>query len=191
VLDFHDTLGFDSSPHVAGISLGGWVALECARQGRAASVTGLCTAGFWREPLGPRRNFARAAARVVAPIAPLLMRPEGMRRRALASQIRHTERMTAAEAAGIIRGYAWADGYVESSTLMRGNVVGDISAIDVPVTLAWAEYDTLVRRKPLNALPASVRQLVLPDCGHIPTWDAPELVTRVIRETAGTLSLHP
>jgi pimeloyl-ACP methyl ester carboxylesterase len=48
-----------------------------------------------------------------------------------------------------------------------------------------------VRRKPLSALPASVRQLVLPDCGHIPTWDAPELVTRVIRETAGTLSLHP
>ena len=45
----------------------------------------------------------------------------------------------------------------------------------MPITLAWAEYDTLVRNKPLRdgILPKRVRQLVLPGCGHVPTWDDP------------------
>ena len=34
VLDFYDALGIDGKPAVAGISLGGWVAIECARRGR-------------------------------------------------------------------------------------------------------------------------------------------------------------
>src|SRR3712207_3056276 len=33
--------------HLAGNSLGGWVALELARLGRARSVTALSPAGFW------------------------------------------------------------------------------------------------------------------------------------------------
>ena len=36
VLDFYDALGIDGKPAVAGISLGGWVAIECARQGGAS-----------------------------------------------------------------------------------------------------------------------------------------------------------
>jgi len=34
-------------PHVAGNSLGGWIALELARSGVAASATGICPAGLW------------------------------------------------------------------------------------------------------------------------------------------------
>jgi pimeloyl-ACP methyl ester carboxylesterase len=34
--------------HLAGNSLGGWVALELARQGRAKTVTALAPAGLWR-----------------------------------------------------------------------------------------------------------------------------------------------
>ena len=61
-----DALGIERA-HLAGNSLGGWVALELAKLGRARSVTGLCTAGFWSRPLGPRpladaRRRARAAA---------------------------------------------------------------------------------------------------------------------------------
>ena len=48
-----DDLGL-SRAHVAGNSLGGWVALELAKAGRALSVTGLCTAGLWSRPIGPR-----------------------------------------------------------------------------------------------------------------------------------------
>ncbi|MBA3359000.1 MAG: alpha/beta fold hydrolase, partial [Thermoleophilaceae bacterium] len=57
-----DSLGIDCA-HVAGNSLGGWVALEFAKTERCLSVTTLCAAGFWGRPLGPRPEIARSTAR--------------------------------------------------------------------------------------------------------------------------------
>ena len=145
---------------------------------------GICTAGFWPEPLGAKRSVARLAAKLVLPFVDRLMsKPEG-RRRAFASQVRHTERMTPEQAATIIRCYAQAPAYDAANDEMRSSVVGDLSGVGVPMTLAWAEYDTLVRRRPLSAAPASTRQVVLPDAGHIPTWDQPEMVAGLILEAA-------
>ena len=182
VLDFYDSLEIDADPHVAGISLGGWVSIECARMGRARSVTGLCSAGFWREPLGPKRNLARATARLLDPLTPLLLRSEGIKRRALSGQMRHPERVSYAEAVELVRGYARARGYPRASEVMRANVVDPIDELEVPLTLAWAEFDTAVRRTPIRAFEGVSTQLVLPECGHIPTWDDPDLVTRVLLE---------
>jgi pimeloyl-ACP methyl ester carboxylesterase len=181
VLDFYDTLALDGDPHVAGISLGGWVAIECARQGRARSVVGICPAGFWKEPLGPRRNSARAAARALRPLLPL-MRTRRMRRLTLSRNIHRPESVPPADAIRLVRGYAAARAYDDANRLMRAGLVGDLDGIGVPITLAWAEFDNLVRRKPLREgiLPKKVRQVELPGCGHVPTWDDPELVARVI-----------
>ena len=183
VLDFYDSLGLEGDPHFAGISLGGWVAIESARQGRARSVVGLCPAGFWKEPLGPRRNTARAAARAMRPFLPMLRMP-AVRRRVLAGNVHHPERVPGADAVRLVRGYANSPAYVEANRLMRGGVVGDLADVRAPVTLAWAEFDTLVRRKPFRdgILPKRVRQVELPDCGHVPTWDDPDLVARVVLE---------
>ena len=41
--------------HVVGNSLGGWVALELARRGRARSVLALSPAGAWRSPRDVQR----------------------------------------------------------------------------------------------------------------------------------------
>jgi pimeloyl-ACP methyl ester carboxylesterase len=185
VIDFYDSLGAGSDPHVAGISLGGWVAIECARRGRARSAVALCSAGFWREPLGPRRNVAREAARVLSPLAPLLLRSERLRRAALGGQMRHPERVTPAEAAALVRGYARAPAYPRANELMRGGVAAPLDEIEPPLTLAWGEFDTLVRRTPIRAFEQVARQVVLAGCGHIPSWDDPELVTRVIVEGSG------
>ena len=184
-LSFYETLGLRSDPHLAGNSLGGWVAIECARLGRARSVTGLCSAGFWREPLGPRRNIAHASARLLSPLAPLILRSERGRRLVLSGQIHHPERVTRAEAVGLVRAYAGSTGYEDANRQMRGGTIGDISDVKVPLTLAWAEFDTSVRRTPIRAFPPSVRQLVLPGCGHLPTWDDPELIAEVILEGTG------
>jgi pimeloyl-ACP methyl ester carboxylesterase len=181
VLDFCESLGLDGAPHVAGISLGGWVALECARQGGARSVVALCPAGFWAEPLAPSRNTARMAAHALRPLIPAL-RLELLKRRALAGTVRHPERVPGSEAVEMIRAYAKSPAYPEASRLMRAGVVGDLSDVRVPVTLAWSEFDARVRREPLRKgiLPSRVRQVALPGCGHVPTWDDPDLVAQVV-----------
>lgn len=182
VLDFHDSLGIGAEPVICGQSLGAWVAIECARAGRARGVLALCPAGFWREPLAPRRNSARTAARLFSPFAGLVMRSEGARARILGGQIAHPERVSRREAVELVRGYARASAYDEANALMRGSVVGDLRGIETPITIAWGERDRLVRNRPLDALPEEIRQVVLPDAGHLPTWDQPELIAGLIRE---------
>ena len=49
----------------------------------------------------------------------------------------------------------------------------------MPVTLAWPEHDRLVSRP--RTLPAGVREVALPGCGHIPMWDDPAAVAALIR----------
>jgi pimeloyl-ACP methyl ester carboxylesterase len=188
VVDFYDTLGLDPRPQVCGNSLGGWVAIECGRNGRASAVTGLNTAGFWPRPLGggPRNSPARAAARTLGPFAGLLMANESVRTKVLGGQIRHPERVTRRQAAELIRGYGRGDGYDEANTAMRAGTVGDLSGFNLPLTLGWGEYDRLVRNRPLprERVPPQTRQFVIPDAGHVPTWDQPELVTELILTTA-------
>lgn len=186
ILDFVDSLSLDSKPGIAGISLGAWVAIECGRQGGASSVVSLCPAGFWREPLAHRRNSAQVAAKFARPLLPLL-RFRWMRRLALSSNVHHPERVPPRDAAEMVRAYGSASAYLEANRQMREGTVGDLSGLQVPVTIAWAEFDQIVRRRPLKpgVLPDRVRQLILPDCGHVPTWDDPELVTRVILEGTG------
>jgi pimeloyl-ACP methyl ester carboxylesterase len=193
VLAFVETLGLESRPGVAGISLGSWVSIECGRQGGVSSVVALCPAGFWREPLPPRRNTAHAAARAVRPFAPLLLRSAGVRTRALATNVQHPERVPLQDAISLVRGYGGAEGYVAANREMRANVIGDLADLPVPLTIAWAEHDRLVRNKPLPpaVLPDGVRQLVLPGCGHVPTWDDPELVARTILEGTAITAASP
>ena len=79
----------------------------------------------------------------------MLLRIPGLRRRALASNVHHPERVPLADAIALVRGTEAHRGYPESSRQMRANVVGDLSGLDVLLTIAWAEYDRLVRNRPL------------------------------------------
>jgi pimeloyl-ACP methyl ester carboxylesterase len=185
VLDFFDALGIEETPAIAGISLGAWVAIECARQGGVSAAVGICTAGFWRRAPGNadgiivrrrrRRRFARPLIR------PLMATARG-RRRALGRFIHRPERLRAGEAEALAKAYVTAPAYEEASALMRAGRIEDLKAVRVPVTLAWGEHDELVRNKPLpeRLLPKGVEQVMLPGCGHVPTWDDPELVARVV-----------
>jgi pimeloyl-ACP methyl ester carboxylesterase len=185
VLDFYDALGIEGRPAVAGISLGGWVAIECARQGGAGAVVALCPAGFWKrspEPSDRRLARARRNGRLARPLFRPMMATARGRRRALGRFIHNPERLSPGEAQAIANAYVTAPAYDEASALMRAGRVEELKGIKVPITLAWAEHDTLVRTKPLptKLLPKGVEQVQLPGCGHVPTWDDPELVARVI-----------
>ena len=109
----------DEPYHVAGNSLGGWVALELAAAGHARSVTAIAPAGLWPEPLAPKRGIARALAKVMAPGLPALVRSPAGRRLALASTVAHAERVPPEAALRLVRAYADAPGFEAVNRAMR------------------------------------------------------------------------
>ncbi|MHB1469367.1 MAG: alpha/beta fold hydrolase [Solirubrobacteraceae bacterium] len=168
--------------HVAGNSLGGWVALEIASLGEAASVTAIAPAGLWPRALVPKPEVARTVARALAPAISALMRLAPFRQIAMAGIVAHPERVTAAQAAALIRAYANATGFTAANRAMRAGRFVQLAEIDVPVTLVWPERDRLIA--PLRAVPEGVRQERLADCGHLPMFDDPKLVADVLRRSS-------
>lgn len=177
-----DELGIDRA-HVAGISLGAWVALEFAKGERCLSVTALCAAGFWRSVLGPRPEIARKAARRLLPVLRPLLRTRRGRRLVLRGPVAHPERVPPAAAYRLVRAYALAPGFDRANHEMRSALFEGFDRIDIPVTMAWADRDRSVYRP--GSVPAGVRTELLSDCGHVPTWDDPERVAAVILGTTG------
>lgn len=166
------------APHVAGNSLGGWVALELAALGGARSVTALSPAGLWPRPLGPKAFSSRGAARRLLPIMPWLLRTRRGRRLVLSQTVAHPERVPPEDALRMVRSYALAPGFDAANAAMRRGRFDEAARLHVPVTLAWGEHDRLVRRQELDA--PGARTVVLRDCGHIPMWDDPEEISRVL-----------
>ncbi len=178
VASFLDELGL-GRVHVAGNSLGGWVALELAKAGRALSVAGLCTAGFWKRPLGPRPGGdVRRAGRALLPILPTLLRSARGRRLLLSSSVAWPDRVPPEAATRLVRSYICSPGFDGANSAMRADIFSGVDDIRVPVTLAWAEHDRLVQR-PATRVP-EWRTVTLHGCGHIPTWDDPQQVSRLL-----------
>jgi pimeloyl-ACP methyl ester carboxylesterase len=176
-----DELDLDGAPwHVAGNSLGGWVALALARDGAVASVTAIAPAGLWTRPLGAKPSVARRAARLAAPVIGLASHSARLRGLILAGSVGHPERVPPAAAARLVRAYAHGPDFPAVNAAMRAGQFTELAEIGVPVTLAWPQLDRLVARP--RTLPAHVRNVTLHDCGHIPTWDDPGAVATVLLE---------
>ncbi|MGK8557250.1 alpha/beta fold hydrolase [Nocardia gipuzkoensis] len=60
--------------------------------------------------------------------------------------------------------------------------------ITVPVTIAFGSRDYILTRGSRNRgqLPAHHQWIALPGCGHVPMWDAPDLVADVILAGSST-----
>ncbi len=169
-------------PHVAGNSLGGWIALELARLGVARSVTAICPAGFWARTLAPTDPRARRLVTAARPLVPLAFASPAVRARVLGGVMVHPERLSYRQATRIAGAYAGSRGYVDVQAAMRAHRLEDGVGIDVPVTLAWADHDRLVgpARTPLRP----TRTVTLRGAGHVPMWDVPEEVERLVLEDA-------
>jgi pimeloyl-ACP methyl ester carboxylesterase len=169
-------------PHVAGNSLGGWVALEMGRAGWAASVTAISPAGLWRKPLGDRRINPRLWAKRLRPFLSPALRTRRTRESMLATFAARPERIPAKEGRDLVLGWVDSSGYDGANRAMRTHVFDPSGYPDLPVTLAWGDRDRLLAPPRPERRPAGSRYLVLPGVGHTPMWDDPELVAQTLLE---------
>ena len=189
--DLLDALGFQTA-HAAGISVGGWTSLELAKLGRARSVAAFGPAGLWK-PRSPRSSEAslwltRRATRLFEPLLPYALRTSIGRTMFLSQQFGRPWRLTAEEATEAARTLGATKGFDEHLRATNRARFSEGQEIDVPVTVAFGKRERLLsargaRRR--DELPPHTRWLDLPGCGHVPTWDDPALVARVILETTG------
>jgi pimeloyl-ACP methyl ester carboxylesterase len=189
VCEFLDQLSLEQ-PHVAGNSLGGWLSLELARRGRARTATALSPAGFWRNrfDVGFIKESLRltiVATKLLRPVAGPLLEPPAGRIALLGQVFGHPTRVPPGDAADTLRAAADAPSFSETLTAAMAEEFTGGEAIDVPVTIAWGELDRLLMpRQAARAaeLIPSARSVWLHDCGHVPTYDDPPQVARVLLE---------
>jgi len=172
-------------PHLAGNSLGGWVALEAAKGGGAESVAAISPAGLWREPLGPRRYDTHAIGNRLAPVVRTLLRSPRGRAYLLASTVARPDLVPAADAVELVNGWLRAPAYAAANAEMRAGVFEGAEAVEVPVAIAWGQRDRIVGRPSRSRRPPRTRYLEMPGWGHTPTWDDPEGVARFLLRYSG------
>ena len=188
VAAFADELGLER-PHVAGNSLGGGIALALGARGGVASVCAVSPIGFaaGREVPYARGVLAatRALSRVLAPVAPVIARSRAIRTALSAHVAARPWRIPPEDAAQWMRACADAPAFWD---LWRDAPGWRVQPQSCPATVAWGERDRLLifsRQAPRaqRMLPGA-RHVVLRGCGHVPTWDDPEQVARVLLEAS-------
>ena len=189
-----DELGVDR-PHIVGNSMGGALALELAKRGRARSVVALAPAGGWTPGDGEARRLARFFARqmrVTRALQPwmsaIVARPK-VRRVALREIMRRGDLVPASDAARMAQATlacTVAERAIEALRVDRGLSLEDLDRIDCPVLLATPQFDRVLppeRHAPrLRREIPGAESLILKACGHVPMWDDTALVVRTIGE---------
>lgn len=186
---FMTRLGW-SRAHVLGNSMGGWLALELAKQDRALSVTALAPAGLWRSsaPLNARLPLGiarRLTQRLYAQLGILRFGP--LKAAALGALFGKPSQVPLADAILHCRGYADCPGFPRVRSALTGARFVAGTEIEVPVTIAFGSRDPLIRRKQcdLSTLPSQTRYVTAAGWGHVPMYDDPAGVVRLVRETSG------
>jgi pimeloyl-ACP methyl ester carboxylesterase len=204
-----DELGVGTA-HFVGNSMGGSLAIELAKRGRARSVVGISPGGGWElsgpEPERIARFFARQMRIVRASRRqiPRLMRRPGARKFALRDIMRHGELVAPSDAVELSLdplGCTVVDDVLTSLRAGRAHLE-DLDQVAAPTLLAWGERDRIL---PLATCSARLKReipnaefKVLPGVGHVPMWDDSRLVVKTITDwvqahiatpVAGDLSL--
>lgn len=193
-----DMNGVDPA-HFVGNSLGGWVALELARRGRARSALALSPAGAWRSARDLRRLLGRvrgASALARNNKAADLLANGHIRRILLRPMAEHAERMTSEQIREAFQDIAGCAALTDILVGARTN--GPIEPLlepDCRIRIVWGLHDRML---PFMRYGAPMLQAVpgaefafLPGVGHVPMIDDPVLVADTTSCIASTNRRRP
>lgn len=188
-----DELGW-STAHIVGNSLGGWVAFELERRGRARTLTAIAPAGGWSQ-WSPAK-FEIVSKFVLGAPALLIARLLGARvldlpfgRRLATLALSGTpDGPTDADLKLVIDDAAHCPAYLQlllKSLLAPG--LAELANAHAPVQLVTCERDRVVpapryARHFTRYLPPTSETVVLSGVGHVPMLEAPGAVTELITE---------
>ena len=181
--------GFDRA-HMAGNSLGGWIALELARRGRATTVTGISPAGLAHAREKDWAAGILSGLRWVAKNAPA---PEVLLRNPISRTL----------FAGPTAARPWKkdpDELIEEAELFANNVgffatlphaLGGrprgLTTLDTPVLILWGTLDVILlprQGRRFERLIPGAELRYMRGIGHVPMADAPEELAEAITEFA-------
>jgi len=177
--------------HVAGNSLGGWIALEMAadQPQRIDSLTGLAPAGLWLKPAAEREmKEARSyyVARLFRPFIRIGLNSKLLRWIGFATVSpgwRNLNYETCYEAAHAMLN---CPGYFPAWDGMLSRRFDAQVSPTVAVTILFGDTDNTLPfpiSQERSLAPAHSSWMVIDNCGHAPMWDYPQLIAKIIKET--------
>ena len=180
--------------HVAGNSLGGWIALEIAAQypERVKSVTALAPAGLWHE--GPTQVLPPSLlARILAKISQYFLRT-AYRLPPLKAlgykKITHLWRELSFESCkDSVIAMARSVGYTPMWKAIRFKKFDSDIPETVPVSIIFGDYDLTLphpRAQEREVAPRHSNWVVVDNCAHVIMWNYPKLTVDFIKRTAFT-----
>jgi pimeloyl-ACP methyl ester carboxylesterase len=187
-----DALGIDRA-HLVGNSLGGWLAIELARRGRALSVVALAPGGGW-EPGSPQLTRLLRTFRLTKLLlsfggsaASKLARWTLPRRYLLRDAVARPERLTTLEARLLIESTWRCAVYGDVLKVIPTQALSEpFAQLPCPVRLVWGAEDRLL---PMRGFSERWRRVlpgadwrVLPNVGHVQMYDDPQAVAASILE---------
>lgn len=189
VLDLLDDLGVRDF-HLAGNSMGGAISNELLKSGRVLTYTGISPAGQTYGPyLTVTKLLLRGAyygSRLIAPIAPLLMRARILRAAFLAQMLGRPWHVSREHAVDLIRGCAVGRGFEPTlAHTLPGDRGIDVADFDGPAQILWGTRDRIL---PLSSAARWVEKwpndrlefIPLKGLGHVPMEDDPRLISDLI-----------
>jgi pimeloyl-ACP methyl ester carboxylesterase len=187
-----DAAGIQTA-HVAGNSLGGWLALELARRGRARSVIAMSPAGAWRSSRDLQRvtTMFIAAAKITPYLLPHLgwaIRRPYSRRLLLLQAMQRGDLIPLNEALELFDDFAQCTIIEELVGEIRdsGGFAGELPSTAPPIRIAWGARDRTIPfdqyGSAMVALVPNAQLRIMPGVGHVPMYDDPALVARTILE---------
>jgi len=179
--------------HVAGNSLGGWIALEMAadQPKRITSLTGLAPAGLWLQPASGRLpSEARSyyLAKVLKPFLKIGLRSQILRKIGFASVSPLWQELSYEMCYDASMAMATCTGYFPAWDGMLTKRFEAHVPPEVPVTILFGDTDNTLpypNSQERSLAPSHSTWLVIDQCGHAPMWDHPELIVKIIKQASG------